>query len=245
MSTTVQLVLLALGAGVALYFLWPAFKNMVNIRGGKAVDGMTTDVEKQEKILKDLAKAVDANRIRVTNVTGDYRHQVNKMTELQGKASKAQADYDLSVDAKMPTEVQNEKFQDFQKAQAAVAAQRSVVDQFATADAAAKKALTDSVKALEKVAAKVQSDAAKADLKKVFDSAAVAIEASNKVEGAYSELQQTSDRIDQELERSKARLDAAKGNDNDQKFEDLAEQERLRKEREAYDKQRNGGGDKQ
>lgn len=245
MSTTVQLVLLALGAGVALYFLWPAFKNMVNIRGGKAVDSMTTDVEKQEKILKDLAKAVDANRIRVTNVTGDYRHQVNKMTELQGKASKAQADYDLSVDAKMPTEVQNEKFQDFQKAQAAVAAQRSVVDQFATADAAAKKALTDSVKALEKVAAKVQSDAAKADLKKVFDSAAVAIEASNKVEGAYSELQQTSDRIDQELERSKARLDAAKGNDNDQKFEDLAEQERLRKEREAYDKQRNGGGDKQ
>ena len=44
--------------------------------------------------------------------------------------------------------------------------------------------------------------------------------------------------------KTKARLDAAKGNENDQKFEDLAEQERLRKEREAYDKQRNGGGDK-
>ena len=244
MSTTVQLILLALGAGVVLYFAWPAFKNMVNIKGGKAVDGMTTDVEKQEQILKNLAKDVDANRIRVTNVTGDYRHQVNKMTELQAKVAKAQADYDLSVDAKMPAEVQNEKFQDFQKAQAAVTAQRSVVDQFAEADKAAKKALTDSVKALEKVAAKVQSDTAKADLKKVFDSAAVAIEASNKVEGAFSELQQTSDRIDQELERSKARLDAAKGSENQQKFEDLAEQERLRKEREAYDKQRNGGGDK-
>ena len=148
------------------------------------------------------------------------------------------------IAAKMPAEVQNEKFQDFQKAQAAVTAQRAVVDQFAEADKPAKKALTDSVKALEKVAAKVQNDAAKADLKKVFDSAAVAIEASNKVEGAFSELQQTSDKIDQELERSKARLDAAKGNENDQKFEDLAEQERLRREREAYDKQRNGGGDK-
>ena len=244
MSTTVQLVLLGLGVAGALYFLWPAFKNMVNIRGGKAVDGLTTDVEKQELILKNLAKDVDANRIRVTNVTGDYRHQVNKMTELQAKATKAQGDYDISVDAKMPAEVQNEKFQDFQKAQAAVTAQRAVVDQFAEADKAAKKALTDSVKALEKVAAKVQNDAAKADLKKVFDSAAVAIEASNKVEGAFSELQQTSDKIDQELERSKARLDAAKGNENDQKFEDLAEQERLRREREAYDKQRNGGGDK-
>ena len=244
MSTTVQLVLLGLGVLAALYFFVPAFKNMVNSRGGKAVDGLTTDVEKQELILKNLAKDVDANRIRVTNVTGDYRHQVNKMTELQAKATKAQGDYDISVDAKMPAEVQNEKFQDFQKAQAAVTAQRAVVDQFAEADKAAKKALTDSVKALEKVAAKVQNDAAKADLKKVFDSAAVAIEASNKVEGAFSELQQTSDKIDQELERSKARLDAAKGNENDQKFEDLAEQERLRREREAYDKQRNGGGDK-
>lgn len=244
MSTTVQLVLLGLGVLAALYFFVPAFKNMFQIRAGKAVDGLTTDVEKQELILKNLAKDVDANRIRVTNVTGDYRHQVNKMTELQAKATKAQGDYDISVDAKMPAEVQNEKFQDFQKAQAAVTAQRAVVDQFAEADKAAKKALTDSVKALEKVAAKVQNDAAKADLKKVFDSAAVAIEASNKVEGAFSELQQTSDKIDQELERSKARLDAAKGNENDQKFEDLAEQERLRREREAYDKQRNGGGDK-
>jgi len=244
MSTTVQLILLGLGVIAALYFFVPAFKNMFQIRAGKAVDGLTTDVEKQELILKNLAKDVDANRIRVTNVTGDYRHQVNKMTELQAKATKAQGDYDISVDAKMPAEVQNEKFQDFQKAQAAVTAQRGVVDQFAEADKAAKKALTDSVKALEKVAAKVQNDAAKADLKKVFDSAAVAIEASNKVEGAFSELQQTSDKIDQELERSKARLDAAKGNENDQKFEDLAEQERLRREREAYDKQRNGGGDK-
>ena len=244
MSTTVQLILLGLGVLAALYFFVPAFKNMFQIRAGKAVDGLTTDVEKQELILKNLAKDVDANRIRVTNVTGDYRHQVNKMTELQAKATKAQGDYDISVDAKMPAEVQNEKFQDFQKAQAAVTAQRGVVDQFAEADKAAKKALTDSVKALEKVAAKVQNDAAKADLKKVFDSAAVAIEASNKVEGAFSELQQTSDKIDQELERSKARLDAAKGNENDQKFEDLAEQERLRREREAYDKQRNGGGDK-
>ncbi|QQR56047.1 MAG: hypothetical protein IPG59_13650 [Candidatus Melainabacteria bacterium] len=244
MSTTVQLILLGIGVIAALYFFVPAFKNMFQIRAGKAVDGLTTDVEKQELILKNLAKDVDANRIRVTNVTGDYRHQVNKMTELQAKATKAQGDYDISVDAKMPAEVQNEKFQDFQKAQAAVTAQRAVVDQFAEADKAAKKALTDSVKALEKVAAKVQNDAAKADLKKVFDSAAVAIEASNKVEGAFSELQQTSDKIDQELERSKARLDAAKGNENDQKFEDLAEQERLRREREAYDKQRNGGGDK-
>ena len=244
MSTTVQLILLGIGVIAALYFFVPAFKNMFQIRAGKAVDGLTTDVEKQELILKNLAKDVDANRIRVTNVTGDYRHQVNKMTELQAKATKAQGDYDISVDAKMPAEVQNEKFQDFQKAQAAVTAQRGVVDQFAEADKAAKKALTDSVKALEKVAAKVQNDAAKADLKKVFDSAAVAIEASNKVEGAFSELQQTSDKIDQELERSKARLDAAKGNENDQKFEDLAEQERLRREREAYDKQRNGGGDK-
>lgn len=244
MSTTVQLVLLALGAGVALYFLWPAFKNMVNIRGGKAVDGMTTDLEKEEQLLKKLSKDVDANRINVTNITGDYRHQVNKMTELQGKATKAQGDYDLSVDAKMPAEVQDQKFQDFQKAQAAVTAQRAIVDQFAEADKAAKKALADSVKSLEKVASKVQSDSAKAALKTVFDAAAIAIEASNKVEGAYSELQQASDRIDQAVERSKARLDAAKGTPNQQKFEDLAEQERLRREREAYDKQRNGGGDK-
>ena len=244
MSDTVQLVLLALGVGAALYFFVPKIKNMINIRGGKAVDGMTTDIEKQEQLLKNLAKDVDNNRINVTNITGDYRHQVNKMTELQAKATKAQGDYDLSVDAKMPAEVQTEKFQDFQKAQAAVVAQRAVVDQYAEADKAAKKALSDSVKSLEKVAAKVQNDAAKAGLKKVFDSAAIAIEASNKVEGAYSELQQTSDRIDQELERSKARLDAAKGNPNDQKFEDLAEQERLRKEREEYDRNRNGGGDK-
>ena len=47
-----------------------------------------------------------------------------------------------------------------------------------------------------------------------------------------------------QLKDCKAHLDAAKGNENDQKFEDLAEQERLRREREAYDKQRNGGGDK-
>ncbi len=244
MSTTVQLILVGFGVLAALYFFVPSFKNMFQIRAGKAVDGLTTDVEKQELILKNLAKDVDQNRIRVTNVTGDYRHQVNKMTELQAKATKAQGDYDISVDAKMPAEVQNEKFQDFQKAQAAVTTQRGVVDQFAEADKAAKKALTDSVKALEKVAAKVQNDAAKADLKKVFDSAAVAIEASNKVEGAFSDLQQTSDKIDQELERSKARLDAAKGNENDQKFEDLAEQERLRKEREEYDRNRNGGDKK-
>lgn len=244
MSTTVQLVLLGLGIVAALYAFVPSFRNMFQIRAGKAVDGMTTDVEKQELILKRLTSDVNANRIRVTNVTGDYRHQVNKLTTLQGAATKAQSDYDLSVDAKMPADVQNEKFQDFQKAQAAVNAQREQVTKFAEADKAAKAALAQSVKALEKAATKVQGDANKAALKKVFDSAAEAIEASEKVDGAFSELQQASDRIDQELERSKARLDAAKGNDQDRQFEDLAEQERLRREREAYDKSRNGGGDK-
>lgn len=244
MSTTVQLVLLGLGIVGALYAFVPAFRNMFQIRAGKAVDGMTTEVEKQELILKRLTKAVDDNRIRVTTVTGDYRHQVNKLTTAQAAATKAQGNYDLSVDAKMPLNVQNEKFQDFQKAQAAVAAQRAVVDQFAEADKNAKDALALSVKALEKVATQVQSDASKAALKKVFDSAAEAIEASNKVDGAFSELQAASDKIDQEVERSKARLNAAKGNDADQQFDALAEQARLQKEREAYDKQRNGGGDK-
>jgi len=241
MSTTVALVLIAIAAFGVLFAFWPKFRQMIRITGGTAVDGMTTAIEKERLLYKDLAVKVAANRIKVTNITGDYRHQVNNLNKLQEAARKAQADYDLSVDAKMPENVQGEKFQDFQKAQAAVTAQRNVVSQFADAEKAAKKALEASIKALEKVAAQVQSDEAKAELKGVFESAAEAIEAANAVDGAFSELNEASNQVDRELERAKARLEGSQGNQADQEFEDLAEKERLRREREAYDKSRQSG----
>ena len=241
MSTITSLVLIGIAVGAVLFFAWPKFRQMLRIKGGSAVDGMTTAIEKERLLYKDLAKKVAGNRINVTNITGDYRHQVNKLTKLQDAAKQAQADYDLAVSAAMPEAVQSEKFSDFQKAQAAVTAQRGIVTQFAEAEKAAKSALASSVKALEKVAVKVQSDEAKAELKTVFESAAQAIEAADAVDGAFSELEEASNQVDKELERAKARLEGAKGNENDQQFEDLAEKERLRREREAYDNARKQG----
>lgn len=241
MSTTVALVLIAIAAFGVLFAFWPKFRQMIRIKGGTAVDGMTTAIEKERLLYKDLAVKVAANRIKVTNITGDYRHQVNNLNKLQEAARKAQADYDLSVDAKMPENVQGEKFQDFQKAQAAVTAQRNVVSQFADAEKAAKKALEASIKALEKVAAQVQSDEAKAELKGVYEGAAEAIEAAKSVDGAFSELKQASDQVDRELERAKARMEGAQGSDADREFERLSEDARIAEERAKYDAERNGG----
>ncbi|MGE3556675.1 MAG: hypothetical protein AB7M93_27605, partial [Candidatus Obscuribacterales bacterium] len=74
-----------------------------------------------------------------------------------------------------------------------------------------------------------------------FESAAEAIESANAVDGAFSELNEASNQVDRELERAKARLEGSQGNQADQDFEDLAEKERLRREREAYDKSRQSG----
>ncbi len=241
MSSTVTLVLIGLGIFAALFAFWPKFRQMVGIKGGKAVDGMTTAIEKERHIYQGLVAKIKANRINVTNITGDYRHQLNKLTSLQTAATKAQGDYDLSVDRNMPKPVQDEKFADFQTANGAVEAQRAVVEQFAGAEKAASKALEDNIKALKKIESKLTSDEAKAELKGVYEGAAEAIQAANEVDTAFSELNQASDTVDRELERAKARLEGAQGNDADRQFEDLAEKATIEDARAKYDAQRKGG----
>lgn len=241
MSTTVTLVLIAIAAFGVLFAFWPKFRQMVGIKGNKAVDGMTTAIEKEKHIYQGLVKQVGANRIRVTNITGDYRHEVNQLGSLQTAAGKAQADYDLACDHNMPKAVQDEKFSDFQEANKAVEAQRSVVEQFAAAEKAPRRPLEDSVKALKKIETQISSDEAKAELKGVYEGAAAAIEAASSVDSAFSELKQSSEQVDRELERAKARLEGAQGNDADREFEELSEQARRDQERAAYDAARKAG----
>ena len=203
MSTTVQLVLIGIAIFAVLFAFWPKFRQLIGIKAGNTVDGMTTAVEKEKHLYQGLVKQVNANRIRVTNITGDYRHEVNKLTKAQDAAKQAQTDYDLAVDKKMPESVQNEKFAQFQAAKGAVEAQKAIVEQFAEAEKNARGALEASVKALKKIETQITSDEAKAELKGVYEGAAEAIEAAKSVDGAFSELKQASDQVDRELERAK------------------------------------------
>jgi len=241
MSTTVQLVLIGIAIFAVLFAFWPKFRQMIGIKAGKSVDGMTTAVEKEKHLYQGLVKQVNANRIRVTNITGDYRHEINKLTKLQDAAKQAQADYDLAVDRKMPESVQNAKFGDFQTAKGAVETQKSIVEQFAEAEKNARGALEASIKALKKIETQITSDEAKAELKGVYEGAAEAIEAAKSVDGAFSELKQASDQVDRELERAKARMEGAQGSDADREFERLSEDARIAEERAKYDAERNGG----
>ena len=241
MSTTVQLVLIGIAIFAVLFAFWPKFRQLIGIKAGNTVDGMTTAVEKEKYLYQNLVKQVNANRIKVTNITGDYRHEINKLTKAQDAAKQAQADYDLAVDRKMPESVQNEKFADFQTAKGAVEAQKAVVEQFAGAEKSARGALEASIKALKKIETQITSDEAKAELKGVYEGAAEAIEAAKSVDGAFSELKQASDQVDRELERAKARMEGAQGSDADREFERLSEDARIADERAKYDAERNGG----
>ncbi|MGE0266757.1 MAG: hypothetical protein AB7V06_29050, partial [Candidatus Obscuribacterales bacterium] len=70
MSTTVQLVLIGIAVFAVLFAFWPKFRQMIGIKAGKSVDGMTTAVEKEKYLYQNLVKQVNANRIKVTNITG-------------------------------------------------------------------------------------------------------------------------------------------------------------------------------
>jgi hypothetical protein len=211
---TIALIIAAAIAAGAIFS--PKFRQMLRIRGGKAVDASTTALEKQQDSYDQLVARLPKNRAAVAQTKANAVIQQRKLTDLQTKLDGLKKEYKLANDQQANATTTTAIETDFAETKAAIEAQTAVATEAGNIANEALNALEQTTKALGKFKDQIERDGNKVQLKEALELTAATRNELNDIKTQISGAGQASATIDKELETARAANDMSKGSAVDQ-----------------------------
>ena len=202
----------------------PKFRQLLRIRGGKAVDAGSSALEKQEDQYNQLVAKLPKQRESVAKTKANATIAQKRLGELQTKLGEIEGEFKLAEAQKAPDDVTNAIADDYATTEAAIATQKTVAAEAASIADEALKALEETTKALAKFKDRIAADANKVELTKALETAASARQELADIKTQISGAGQASAEIDRALEEARAKNDMSTGSTTDQAREKLKEQ---------------------
>ncbi len=224
MSTLSIVILLAVAGVIAGAIFSPKFRQLLRIRGGKAVDAGTTALEKEQDQYKMLVAKIPAQRTSVATTKAGAVIAQKKLAALTTKLGAIETEFKAADAQKAPATVVAAIEADYAATEQAIEAQKVIATEAAQIADEALQALEATTKALSKFQSRIEQDANKVELKKSLEMAAAARQELKDIQTEISGAGQASAEIDKELEIARAKNDMSKGSSTDQAREQLAEQ---------------------
>lgn len=194
----------------------PKFRQMLRIRGGKAVDGATTALEKETDQYNQLVAKLPAQRTSVAKTKANATIQQKTLDGLNTKLASLESEFKTADAAKAEASVVEAITSEYASVEAQIADQKKVVELAVSAANEAVKAYEQTARDLGKFKDRIAADGNKVDL---ADALKVAADARNEMRDMQSQISaagSASAEIDKKLETARAELEMGNGSSTDQ-----------------------------
>ncbi len=216
-NLTTILVLAAL-AVVVLYFTWPAFRQMLQIKGGKAVSGATKASEKQRHEHQRLTAELNRQLDNVAAAKASATQAEKDVAAAEAQVEKLTGQYKTAVTGNASEDAKNAIAGNIAKAKASVTSKRAAANEAAKIAAQAVEALDQTREALKDFADQIQDTEQKEALTAVLNTAADASLALKNIKDRLSAAGEAARQADTDLEKARAKNDLAQGSDTDREI---------------------------
>ena len=216
-NLTTILVLAAL-AVVVLYFTWPAFRQMLQIKGGKAVSGATKASEKQRHEHQRLTAELNRQLDNVASAKASATQAEKDVAAAEAQVTKLTGQYKIAVQGNASEDAKNTIAGNIAKAKASVTSKRAAANEAAKIAAQAVEALDQTREALKDFADQIQDTEQKEALTAVLNTAADASLALKNIKDRLSTAGEAARQADTDLEKARAKNELAQGSDTDREI---------------------------
>ena len=233
-NLTTILIIAAL-AVVVLYFTWPAFRQMLQIRGGKAVDGMSSASEKQRHEYKRLTGELEKQLDNVAAAKAGAEMAEKEVTDAKAQVEKLTGQYKLAVSSNAAESLLNDLAAKVAKAKASVTSKQAIAAEAAKVAEEAVAALDGTREALKDFADQIDDTEQKEALTKVLNTSADAANALRNIKDRIGVAGDAQRQADGALAKARAKNDLTKGSANDQAMAQIEKDAAAKAAREALD----------
>ena len=216
-NLTTILVLAAI-AVVVLYFTWPAFRQMLQIKGGNAVSGATKASEKQRHEHQRLTAELNRQLDNVASAKASATQAEKDVAAAEAQVEKLTGQYKTAVTGNASEDAKNAIAGNIAKAKASVTSKRAAANEAAKIAAQAVEALDQTREALKDFADQIQDTEQKEALTAVLNTAADASLALKNIKDRLSAAGEAARQADTDLEKARAKNDLAQGSDTDREI---------------------------
>ncbi|HND68918.1 MAG TPA: hypothetical protein PL112_19090 [Candidatus Obscuribacter sp.] len=216
-NLTTILVLAAI-AVVVLYFTWPAFRQMLQIKGGKAVAGATKASEKQRHEHQRLTAELNRQLDNVASAKASATQAEKDVAAAEAQVEKLTGQYKIAVTGNASEDAKNAIAGNIAKAKASVTSKRAAANEAAKIAAQAVEALDQTREALKDFADQIQDTEQKEALTAVLNTAADASLALKNIKDRLSAAGEAARQADTDLEKARAKNELAQGSDTDREI---------------------------
>lgn len=218
---TGYIILAVLGLGVVLYFTWPAFRQMLRIRGNDAVSKGTTAVERNKDRYRELKGKLPAQRTSVAecmatvdDITKDLGEAEQALVTIQGeyKTAKEMKASDVALDA---------LGKQFEAGEAKIKKIKGRLAEAKGASDEAQKALDDTIEALQGFADRIEDSELATHLTQALETSAAAKQQAKDINDKLSEASEDFDAVEHDLNVARNLDKLADGSTADRELKDI------------------------
>lgn len=213
-----QIIGLAVLVAVVLYFSWPAFRQLLQIKGGKAVKNATTASEKQRHEHQRLTAELNTQLDNVAAAKASATQAEKDVTAAEANVVTLTSKYKTAVTSNASEDAKNTIAGQISKAKAAVVTKRAAANEAARIAQQAVEALDQTREALKDFADQIQDTEQKEALTAVLNTAADASLALKNIKDRLSAAGDAAREADTALEQARAKNELAQGSDTDREI---------------------------
>lgn len=209
---------------VILYFTWPAFRQMLQIRGGKAVSKATKASEKQRHEHKRLTEELNKQLDNVASARANATQAEKDVTAAEADVVKYTNQYKTAVQGKASEDAKNAIAGKVAKAKQAVTNKQAIAAEAAKIARQAVEALDQARESLQDFADQIENTEQKEALTAVLNTAAESSMALRNINDRLSAAGAASREADHDLEKARAKNDLTMGSDTDREIAAIEKQ---------------------
>ena len=231
------IIILAVVAVVVLYFTWPAFRQMLQIKGNKAVSGATTASEKQKHEYQRLTAQLNQQLDNVAAAQAGATTAEQDVTTAKAEVTKLTNQYKLATQANADEAVLNELASKVARAKTAVTTKEATAAEAAKVAHEAVEALDETREALKDFAGQIQDTEQKEALTRVLNTSAAASQSLRDIKDRLGAAGEASRQADADLAKARAKAGLSKGTATEQAISKIEKDAAAKAAREALDKE--------
>lgn len=229
------LILVAVLAFVSAFAFSPRFRQMLRIRGGNAVDSMTTTIEKEKDVYRQLMNQLPVQREAVSSVMARSSIAEKDLETAKQTVESAFSEYNEAKGLGASDQALDALAVKWEDAKEAVEAAEELLNEMHAAEEEATDELEKTINSLKKFEKQIEKDEAKSELATALKISAAAREQSGGLRSKISEAGKHSRTVDLELEKARAANNLSKGSKVDRELEDLSEKAKAKKARSSLE----------
>ena len=218
-GTTIVIVLAILG--VVLFFAWPAFRQLLRIRGGAVVSKGTTPVERNKDRYKQLKALLPAQRTSVAECMATVDDITKDLGEAQAAVVTIQGEYKTAKELQASETALDTLGKQFEAAEAKVERIKGRLAEATNASKEAQAALDSTVESLQAFADKVADSELNAHLTDAINTSAAAKQQAKDINDKLSEAAEDFDAVDHDLNVARNKAKLADGTAGERELKDI------------------------